>query len=84
MKKLSLTINIPSNYRYMARQPYGDICLFKEKPHVIMNGFAGGQGGEECWAVQDGEISIFGNGNSDLMTLNTIEDWRESLIDFGY
>lgn len=78
-KQLSITINIPAHYRYMARHPYGDICLFKEKPFIVK-----GEDGEEFWDVQEEELSVFGDNNADLMSLNQVQDWRNSLVDLGY
>lgn len=80
--QLSITINVPPGYRYMARQFDGDICFFKEKP-VIANHLRDNNNEVEYWVIQEDEISLFGDDNI-LLKYNMTEDWRESLIDFGF
>ncbi len=77
-KTITITIKIPAEYRYMATQPYGDVCLFKEKPVL---GF--GMTGEEFWTQQVDEISVLGDDR--LLAANScgFEDWKNSVKDLG-
>jgi hypothetical protein len=76
-KELSLNIRIPAKFKYLARQPWGDITLFEEEPKIV-----GDYEEVSCWGTQNGgRLSLFGSvAEADLLDVNTPEDWKNSLI----
>ena len=76
-KTISLTIKVPSEYRYLAQQPFGDFYLFKERPFIFKD-----MNGSEFWGIQEGEMAILGD-NSVLKDVNVCLDWKDSVKDLG-
>lgn len=78
-KTINLSIKVPSDYRYLAQQPFGDFYLFKDKP-VLAQGVTG----EEFWDCQGSEIAILGSRDHSVLSfLNICEDWKNSVKDLG-
>lgn len=76
MKTKKITIPVPSKYKWMAIQPYGDLTLFTVKPCLDNNG---------DW-FQDGKVQRlleWYKGNKDdfdiHLDLPYNENWRKTL-----
>ncbi len=72
--QITLKLTVPDGYRYLARQPFGDITIFKQRPVIVTE-----DGGSSYWALQDDELSLVPDYLSRLQPQGG--DWKDSLVE---
>lgn len=70
-KILTLKLKIPSRYKYLAIQPYGDIVLFTSKPKITKD-----TGNYEYWKIQESEACLT---KDNLSCYNFSKNWKKSV-----
>lgn len=66
-KTVTVKIQLSGDYKYCARQPWGSIYFFKNKPTIVNDGDG------EYWGVQADEKGI------DIDIRTKIPNWKKSL-----
>lgn len=78
-KTITVPIEIPADYKYLARQPWGEIILFKNKPSIYVGD------SHSYWESQKDEFCLINN--FELCPTNSFwmeqqsKTWKESLVE---